>query len=98
MSDQDTSAPTVNVTIKRIEVTTGDDPDRFIHSLNKAVARELARPAYDPNTTTFSGAPSGQRIVGLYHVPWRRRIRKAAFIVVGAGVVALAVIGALSLF
>ena len=38
--DQDTTAPgRVNITIKRVEVDTGDDPDRFIHSLNKAVAR-----------------------------------------------------------
>lgn len=36
--------PKVNVTIKRVEVV-ADDADRFIHSLNRAVGKELASPS-----------------------------------------------------
>lgn len=96
--DQDTTAPgRVGITIKRVEVTTGDDPYRFVNSLTAAIKREMDKPADEfpgyRGTSTYTG-----RVVGLFYVPWRRRIRKAAFIVAGAGVIALAIIGALSLF
>ena len=36
--------PRVNVTIKRVEVV-ADDADRFIHSLNRRVGKELSSPS-----------------------------------------------------
>ncbi len=96
-NDQDTTAPgKVGITIKRVEVAC-DDPDRFVNSLTAAIEREMNKPADEwpgyRGTSTYTG-----RVVGLFHVPWRKRVRKAAFIVAGAGVIALAIIGAASLF
>ena len=86
--DQDTTAPgRVGIAIKRVEVTTGDDPDRFVHSLAEAFKREAS-------VTGYSGAPTGRRVVGLFYVPWRKRIAKAALFVAWGCVTSLAILGA----
>lgn len=96
MSDnQDTTAP-VSVTVKPATIAqalAGQYPDMFAESFRAALVAQALQPQ-DPASIAL-------RAKLARRARWRRRFAhagKAALIVAGAGVIALAIIGALSLF
>lgn len=97
--DQDTTAP---VTIERVEVAC-DDPDRSVNSMRKALQEMAARQTCQAAAFAQYMAPKTPEAIALHaklarRARWRRRLRKVGLSAAVAVIMALAVIGAASLF